>query len=54
MDKLVQIQFLNIEENNSYTKIIKKVIKKCFMIENLTNTKLYVSVILTTPEQIKV
>jgi len=52
-EELVQIEFLNIEENEEYTKLIKKVVKECFKTENLLDTKLYLSIILTTPRDIQ-
>lgn len=53
MKELVQIEFLDIEENKEYSKIIEKVIHKCFEEENLLKTKLYMSIILTTPDKIQ-
>lgn len=53
MRKLAQIEFLDIEENEEYSDIIEKVVKKCFEEENLIETQLYLSVILTTPNQIQ-
>lgn len=53
MEKLTQIQFEEIEENTTYTQIIEKVVKECFKEENLLETKLYISVILTTPDKIQ-
>ncbi len=53
MRKLTQIEFLDIEENDEYSKIIEKVVKECFEEEDLLKTHLYLSVILTTPNQIQ-
>lgn len=50
---LVEIEFLDIEENQDYIELINKVALKCFEIENLEDKNLYLSVILTTPENIK-
>ena len=50
---LVEIEFLDIEENQDYIELINKVTLKCFEIENLKDKNLYLSVILTTPENIK-
>ena len=53
MRNLTQIEFLDIEEDDKYSKIIEKVVEKCFEEENLLKTHLYLSVILTTPNQIQ-
>jgi probable rRNA maturation factor len=49
---MYELEYLDIEENKEYEVTIKKVIEKCFEIENLQNSKLYVSITLTTPENI--
>ena len=48
-----EIKFLEIEENNQYEEIIKKVVDECFKVEKIENSKLYISVTLTTPENIR-
>lgn len=53
MKKIAEVEFLDIEENKDYEELIEKVLNKCFEIENMLNTKFYVSVTLTTPENIK-
>lgn len=53
MKELTQIEFLDIEENEEYYKLINKVVQKCFEEEKLLETKLYISIILTTPEKIQ-
>ena len=53
MRNLTQIEFLDIEADDEYSKIIEKVVEKCFEEENLLKTHLYLSVILTTPNQIQ-
>ncbi len=53
MKNIFEINYLDIEENKEYNKIIEKVITECFNVENLTNSKLYVSITLTTPENIR-
>lgn len=53
MRQYVEIEYRELEENHNYDNLINKVIEKCFEIENLDNTKLYISVILTTPNIIK-
>lgn len=53
MEKIVEIEFLDIEENKTYEEFIEKTIKKCFEIEKLEQTKLYISVTLTNPKNIR-
>lgn len=52
MDKF-EIQYLDIEENKEYEEIIKKVVEECFKVEELEDSKLYISITLTTPENIR-
>ena len=52
--EITQIEFLDIKEDEEIKKLIEKVASKCFEIENLENKNLYLSVILTTPENIRV
>ena len=53
MKEIAQIEFLDIEENDQYSYVINKVIDKCFKEEHLENTNLYISITLTTPENIR-
>lgn len=53
MKDCVQIEFWDIPENEEYKQIIKKVVEKCFIEENLLKTSLYLNVILTNPETIR-
>lgn len=50
---MYQLAYLDIEENQQNEDIISKVVKKCFEIEHLENSKLYISITLTTPENIQ-
>lgn len=50
---MFEIQYLDIQERKEYENIIKKVIEECFKMEGLINSKMYINVILTTPENIK-
>ena len=52
MDK-AEIEYLDLEENKSYEEIINKVLRECFVIENMQETLLYIDVTLTNPENIK-
>ena len=42
-----------IEEKEEYEKIIKRVLEQCFKEEKLLNSKLYITITLTNPENIK-
>jgi len=53
MNDLYEINYLDIEENEKHEQIIDKVINKCFEIENLLNSNLYVSITLTNPKNIQ-
>lgn len=48
-----EIEFLDIEENKKYEDLIKKIVTKCFLEENLENTHLYLNVILTEQKNIR-
>lgn len=50
---ILELNYLDIDENDSYKEIIKKVLKKCFGIEKLENKNLYVNVVLTNAKNIK-
>ena len=53
MEQLCDINYLEINKILENEKIISKVIKRCFEIEDLLNSNLYVNIILTTPENIR-
>ncbi len=53
MKQIVDIEYREIEEKEDYHELINQVMNQCFEVENLQNTNLYVSIILTTPEIIK-
>ena len=50
---MYEIIYLDVEENPEYEKIIKRVVEKCFEVENLTDSKLILTITLTTPEHIR-
>ena len=52
-NKFVELIYKDIQENNDYEKIINLVIDKCFNVEKLEGLKLYISITLTTPENIR-
>ena len=49
----LQVEFNEIEKKEEYVTIISEVIKKCYEIENLNSSKLYINIILTTPKNIR-
>ena len=49
---MYQLEYLDVEENVEYENTIEKVIKQCFKEEKLENSKLYISITLTTPKNI--
>lgn len=53
MERFSEIEFRGIEENKDYENIINTVLKECFKVEKLENLNVYMSVILTTPEEIR-
>jgi len=53
MQDIVSINFLDTQENKQYVELIKKVINRCFEEESLKDLNIYISITLTTPEQIR-
>ena len=53
MRKVVDIEFLNIPETEDYNGLIDMVLGECFKEENFLDSKLYISVILTNPDEIQ-
>lgn len=53
MDDILEINYVETEENPKYEDLIKLVLKKCFKEENMDKLGLYVSVTLTCPSYIK-
>ena len=53
MKEISQIEYLDIEKNESYEEIINKVLYECFKEEDLLETKLYMSIILTNKDKIQ-
>lgn len=49
---MYQLEYLEEEENVKYEEIINKVVEKCFEVENLLDSQLYLSITLTNPENI--
>lgn len=50
---ILELNYLDVEENKEYEKIIRKVLQKCFEKENLNDKNLYVNVVLTDSKNIK-
>ena len=53
MRNLVELSYLDIEEDEKYNKTINNVFEVCFKEENLYDYEIYVSVILTNEENIQ-
>lgn len=49
---MYQLEYLDLESNDKYKEIIKRVIEQCFKEEKIENSKLYISITLTNPEHI--
>lgn len=52
MHEIVETNFLDIEENKKIKEFVESVVSKCFEIENLNNLNFYLSVTLTSSQQI--
>lgn len=50
---MYELEFLDIEESNIYEPTIKKVVQACFEEEDMLDSKLYISITLTDPKNIK-
>ena len=48
-----ELVYKDIEEKKEYKEIVEKVLAKCFEEEKLENSKLYITVTLTNPENIR-
>ncbi len=48
-----EVIYKEVEKNKEYENVIERVLTKCFEEENLQNSKLYITVTLTTKENIK-
>lgn len=49
----LELVYKDVEPNETFKEIIEIVINKCFSVEKLDNLKLYISVTLTTPQEIR-
>ena len=50
---MYEITYLDLDVNNEYEKTIKKVLNQCYKEENLEDSKLVITITLTTPENIQ-
>lgn len=50
---MYEVLYQGIEEKKEYEEIVKKVLTQCFKEERLKTTKLSITIILTTPENIQ-
>lgn len=53
MRNYAEIEYSDLEKNEEYEILINKVLEECFITEKLDRTKLYISITLTTPENIR-
>ena len=50
---MCEITYLDLNVNNEYEETIKKVLNQCYKEENLEDSKLVITITLTTPENIQ-
>ncbi len=50
---MCEIIYEDVQPNEQYESTIKRVLKECYEVENLVNSKLIVTVTFTTPENIR-
>jgi len=53
MQEVVEVDYLEIEEDNSKEKLINEVVKTCFVEESLQDMNLYISITLTNSKEIR-
>lgn len=53
MNKVLEIEYLEIEPNKEYDTLIETVLNECFKQEKLSNENFYINVILTNPKNIQ-
>lgn len=54
MQEVVETYFLDVEENEELKEFVKNVVQTCFEVEKLLDLNFYLSITLTTPNQIHV
>ena len=53
MEKIYELEYLDVEEKKEYESIIEKVLEQCFREEKIEKSKLYISITLTNPSNIQ-
>lgn len=53
MNEVLEIEYLDIDENQTYENLIKTVLEQCFKEEKISKNNLYVNIILTNPDNIR-
>jgi probable rRNA maturation factor len=53
MDKYVEIEYLDLDKKIDCEELINKVLEECFKIEGLDKSKIYISITLTNPVNIR-
>lgn len=51
--EILELNYLDIDENKEYKELIQKVLKECFTEEQIDNKQLYVNVVLTNSSNIR-
>ncbi len=51
--EFLELYFKDIDEDSKYESLIKNVVEMCFKTEKLENLNLYISITLTTPQEIR-
>ena len=50
---MYEIVYKDVQENEKYEKLLKKVLEQCFKEEDMLDSKLYITITFTTPQNIK-
>ena len=53
MRKFVEIEYLDLDKKIDCEELINRVLEECFRVENIEDSKLYISITLTNPENIR-
>ena len=49
---MYEIVYKDVQENEIYEEIVKKVLEQCFKEEDMLDSKLYITITFTTPQNI--